>query len=220
MSRTHSLDGDFYHVYNRGADKRTIFTCESDYIRFLEGLFVFNDRIPVGEGPFQKRKKMMNGHIDHPLTELMAFSLMPNHFHLLLRRIEPNGISKLMHDVGTGYTNYFNRNQNRKGRLFENPFQSRPIDSDGYLEHLVRYIHLNPLSLLGVNWKTNGVSRNQETETFLINYRWSSLCAYLKDKPHLYYQPEATQTIFPDPKEHFDYLFEYEPTGELEDDVM
>lgn len=217
MSFKNLCDGEIYHVYNRGVDRRTIFTTESDYVRFLESLFVFNDESSPSNGPFQQRKRIMDGKTQHPLTELFSFTLLTNHFHLLLRQEEPDGISKLMHRIGTGYTNYFNLNENRTGRLFENSFKSRLITSDGDLQYLTRYIHLNPLSLIGTNWKDTEFHRSKEIEKFIRTYPWSSLSLFLQNKSTLYFNPKFLRQLFPQPEEHLNYLFKYQPPNMDED---
>ncbi len=108
--------GEYYHVYNRGVEKRIIFNNEFDYQRFLLLLILVNDEKGVEvqqqvrdhsipELIAQKRK---------PLVSISSFCLMPNHYHLLLKEITENGISKFMHKVGTGYALYFNPNIPRR----------------------------------------------------------------------------------------------------------
>lgn len=139
--------GEYYHVYNRGVEKRVIFNNEFDYQRFLLLLILVNDVKPVEIQQLvrdhsipdliaQKRK---------PLVSIVSFSLMPNHYHLLLREITDKGISKFMHKVGTGYSLYFNLKNERNGGLFQGPYKAKHIGDDWYLKYLVEYIHLNPI---------------------------------------------------------------------------
>jgi REP element-mobilizing transposase RayT len=148
MSRTlqFALD-EYYHVYNRGVEKRVIFNNEFDYQRFLLLLVLVNDEKPVevqqlvrdytiSELIRQKRK---------PLVSIASFSLMPNHYHLLMKETTEKGISKFMHKVGTGYSLYFNLQNERTGGLFQGPYKAKHVDGDRYLQYLFEYIHLNPI---------------------------------------------------------------------------
>ena len=80
-----------------------------------------------------------------PLVKVLSFSLMPNHYHLLLKEITEDGISRLMHKVGTGYTLYFNVKNGRSGSLFQGTYKAKHIEDNRYLKYLFEYIHLNPI---------------------------------------------------------------------------
>lgn len=128
----------FYHVYNRGVEKREIFLDEQDYIVFL-GLL---KKYLTGESPNNK-----NRHAFKSLSkdvQLLAYCLMPNHFHLLLYQSSENGITQLLRRISTGYVMYFNERYKRVGPLFQGTYKASHINSDVYLHHISRYIHLNP----------------------------------------------------------------------------
>jgi len=145
--------GEYYHIYNRGVDKREIFSDKYDYIRFLESLKEFNDIEPVYSlylknmkdahfrGPASK--SLEAGPLKNPLVEIIAYSLLPNHFHLLLKQKVENGISKFMHKIG-GYTLFYNKKRKRSGALFQGPFRSVHIDSEHYRDYISGYINGNP----------------------------------------------------------------------------
>src|SRR3989338_5121487 len=146
----------FYHIYNRGVEKRDIFIDKNDYLRFLEGLKEFNNPEmvtlrdpPPYRGLTSVRKKLVRIH---------AFCLMPNHFHLLLEQIADNGIPLFMQKLGTGYTMYFNLVNQRVGGLFQGTFKAKIIENETYLMHLLRYIHLNPIELVEAKWKEKGIA--------------------------------------------------------------
>ena len=80
-----------------------------------------------------------------PLVSIDSFCLMPNHYHFLMKEITENGISKFMHKVGTGYSLYFNLQNERSGSLFEGTYKAKHIEDDRYLKYLFEYIHINPL---------------------------------------------------------------------------
>jgi putative transposase len=104
---------------------------------------------------------------------------MPNHFHLILRQLQENGIAQFMQKLGTGYTMYFNKKNKRSGSLFQGTFKAIQIEHDEYLTHLSRYIHINPVELIESMWKENGIQNWDKTNEFLENYRWSSYLDYI-----------------------------------------
>lgn len=207
--------GEFYHVYNRGVDKRNLFTNQHDYQRFIESLWVFNDEIVRDDLSFCRRKRL--GASDNPCVEISTFSLMPNHIHLLLKEKVEGGMSRFMQRLGTGYTHYFNRSQERSGRLFESVFKARHIDSQAYLEHITRYIHLNPLKLYGIDWKHTSLDPIK-TRAVLEDYQWSSFIPYLEQKNTNYLNLDLLNSLFSSPEEHFNYLLSYQHDSDINDE--
>ena len=117
-----------------------------------------------------------------PLVEIIAYCLMPNHFHLLLREIEDGGISKFMQKLTTGYTMYFNKRRERNGALFQGRFKATHVADDRYLRYLISYIHLNPIKLIEPKWKEIGITDKARAEQYLENYAESSYLDYLGRK--------------------------------------
>lgn len=139
-------DGEFYHIYNRGVDKRDIFMKREDLFRFLKYLKILNNSDPVGSLREYDSKESKNRGLaseNLKLVEIVCFCLNPNHYHLLLKQVRENGISKFMHRLGTAYTMYFNEENKRSGSLFQGSFRAVHIDSNEYLLHLGAYINLN-----------------------------------------------------------------------------
>jgi len=135
------VEGEYYHVYNRGTDKRPIFADLRDLGRFVKSVNEFNDIDLIGsifENSFAKAKPKKK-----KLVDIICYALNPNHFHFLLTPLVENGVEKFMQRLGTGYTLYFNRRHKRKGGLFQGTFKSTHIDSNEYLLHLSAYINLN-----------------------------------------------------------------------------
>lgn len=184
----------YYHIFNRGVDKRTIFEDDDDYYRFLHSLFEFNDknltapfirrtskqlsiatyknlREKISEEKNKKREK---------LVDILSFCLMSNHFHLILKQLQDGGISKFMQKLGTGYTNYFNIKNERKGCLFQGLFKSTYIKDDSQMMHLSRYIHvLNPGELMEPRIREGDIKNPAGLQEFLKNYKWSSYQDYI-----------------------------------------
>jgi putative transposase len=181
MSRNIAIGpGEFYHVYNRGTEKRDIFKDETDYDRFTSLLYVSNGNTPV-HLQLQGRtlKEVLEVDRGEPLVDIGAYCLMPNHFHLLLTEKTDNGISKFMQKLTTGYTMYFNKRYERNGSLFQGKFKASHAQEDRYLKYLLSYIHLNPIKLLEPQWKESGIKDKKIAEEFLETYTYSSFLDYL-----------------------------------------
>ncbi len=153
-----------YHIYNRGNRKAEVFLIDKDYMRFLKRLKEYKDSYDV---------------------KILCYCLMPNHFHFLLKAKDPTSISAFMLRLSTSYAKYFNIKYHFVGRLFQERFRAKLVDTDEYLTHLSRYIHLNPISSdiedLTHLRSTPGVERG-EIRKRLKEYPWSSYHEYLRPK--------------------------------------
>ena len=143
-------DGSYYHVYNRGNKKQQIFLQDRDYGRFLEKILEYKKKYPL---------------------KILAYCLMPNHFHFLVQQLGENALTKFFGDLSNSHSKYFNIKYETVGPLFQGRFKAKKVEKDEYLVHLSRYIHLNPTDLFSY------LSGNL-LEVFL-NYPWSSLSVYL-----------------------------------------
>ena len=170
MRKLEFQNGEYYHILNRGVDKRVIFDDEKDYIRFLRSMREFNVSKQIG-GIYNVRKMnsgeqseasaqslnlsnevLNNADIKDSslleasdcLVEIIAYSLLPNHFHLILKQSTEHGISKFMQKISMGYANYYNLKNRRSGRLFQGKFKSIHINEDGYFLWVSGYINGNP----------------------------------------------------------------------------
>ena len=114
-------------------------------------------------------------------VEILAFCLMPNHFHLLLKQLKTGGISEFMRKTG-GYATYFNQKYNRKGRLFQNHFWSTYVDDEEQLKTEFVYVHTNPVSMIEPGWKQKGIKNLTKTIEFVEKYKWSSYADYIGGK--------------------------------------
>ena len=135
------LEGDeaFYHVYNRGANKMGLFLDEADY-EFFEGLLARLLAPQPRYDDFGRAYKNFHGAV-----ELLAYCLMPNHFHLLLKQQHSGQIAEMMRSLAGGYSMYFNRKYRRKGAVYESRYKSVLLSTTEQLRHVSRYIHLNPV---------------------------------------------------------------------------
>ena len=174
--RTHLFNNYYYHIFNRSFKKASIFDSYGNPSRALELLQYYRFKnIPMS---FSRVLKLSSEHQEKIfsslekkkdlLVEIIAFCLMPNHFHLLLEQIQRNGIKTFIGNFQNSYAKYFNKKNERVGSLFQGRFKSVLIGSDSQLLHLSRYIHLNPYS--------SGIVKKRSE---LMSYAWSSFSEYI-----------------------------------------
>jgi REP element-mobilizing transposase RayT len=138
MRNINFSEGEFYHIFNRGVDKRNIFKTSNDLARFIEGLSKFNTPDSIGN--------IDRGHstsTDPKLVEFIAYCLNPNHYHFIIRQTQEKGIERFMHKIGMGYAKYFNTKYKRSGALFQGKFKAVHIKSNTQLLHVSAYVNLN-----------------------------------------------------------------------------
>jgi len=169
----------FWHVFNRGTDQRKIFLDAVDYHKFEKALFLCNDATRKRKNAQSKYADELNVKNNKPYVNILAYCLMPNHFHLLVEELQPMGTSEFLGRVGNSYTKFFNVRYERTGRLFEAPYKRKVVNTTNYLTHLTRYIHLNPLDLILPGWKIDGIRNWEIVESFLCGYPWSSYKNYV-----------------------------------------
>lgn len=174
------VDGEYYHIYNRGNSKQKIFLDRKDYDHFLKLLYICNSennfvlRDVVGES----FNYIRNG----TLIDIGAYCLMPNHFHILVKEKVEGGITKFMQKFSTAYVMYINTKYKRTGSLFEGKFKSQHLNTDKYLKYIFSYIHLNPLKLVNKNWKISFAKNNPKLDKYLSTYKYSSYGEYIGEK--------------------------------------
>lgn len=148
-SRKIPLEGGYYHIYNRGVAKQPIFLDEQDYQVFLR--FLKEYLLPLEHPDLQALKKLTPRRA--PINccqdvELLAYCLMPNHFHLLLKNLTKRGIEKFIRAFGINYSMYFNQKYDRVGPLYQGVYKAVAIEGDEQFVYISKYIHLNPRELL------------------------------------------------------------------------
>ena len=166
------ISDGYYHIYNRGVEKRKIFQNEQDYKVFLFYLKTYLE--PKNTEELQKQLtqpnlsykrraeilKILRLNNFHNEIQLLSFCLMPNHFHLLLKQKSSNGIDIFMQSLATRYSMYFNKKYKRVGPLFQGLYKAVLVSSDEQLLHLSRYIHKNPAGHSAYILKRNDLSRS------------------------------------------------------------
>lgn len=168
---------EYYHVFNRGSDRKKIFIDDADYARFVFLITHLQSPIKIyniswytkdflKKGRFNSKEKTISNIIKQRSVELISFALMPNHFHLLVKNNEEQVLSVYMQRILTAYSKYFNAKYQKKGHVFEGPFGAVHVSNNTQLLHTSAYIHKNPKEL--PDW-------NQNYE----KYPWSSYQDYI-----------------------------------------
>lgn len=158
MRKIQFVNGEYYHIYNRGVDKRNVFIDENDFWKFFDGMRDFNNT-----SYYEERLNVL-GISNHSMRELksddfrqlasflqkkekvvdlVGYNLIRNHFHLILKQLKDKGISNFMHKLGTSFTNFFNKKYERSGALFQGVYKAIHIDSNDYLLQLAGYVNGN-----------------------------------------------------------------------------
>jgi putative transposase len=173
----------FQHVYARGHSKHKIYVDEEDYITFLTLLQRYlsaeeaHDPYGVSYPNFYNK------------LELVAYCLMPSHFHLLVYQRQPRAMAQFMQSVLTSYSRYFNKKYKRSGSLFESRYKASMISDDSYLDHITRYIHLNPR-----HWR---------------DYAYSSLPYYLQRDEVSWIRPKRILELFSSRDEYLKFVSDH-----------
>lgn len=215
MRRIIFSEGEYYHLYNRGVDKRRIFMSPAEYKRFLAYLLLLNDtankRLTYDFSKNSSLRKIDEVGPRKSLVAIGAYCLMPNHFHLYVTPLEEAGISKFMQRLQTAYTMYFNEKHDRSGALLQGRFKAEHVATERHAKYLFSYIHLNPAKLKDQKWKELGPRNFRALKNYVGSYPYSSLREYIT-RDHLITDPKK----FPDylsgireVNEHVDYWLRF-----------
>ena len=185
--------GGYYHIYSRGVDKRKIFIKAKDYAVFLNLLKRY-----LSVEPQKDKNGVLYPHLYNKL-EILSFCLMPNHLHLMIYQNEKGAMQKLMRAVLTSYSRYFNRTYHRRGPLFESRYKASLISDQSYLEHISRYIHLNPN-----NWQ---------------RYSYSSLPYFLYELSAEWVKPKKILDMFGLRGEYLKFMEDYQDHKKMLEEV-
>jgi len=192
IRETEFVEGEYYHLYNRGNSKQKIFLDDKDRERFLKLLYLCNSkqRLDFGNDIVKRKIDAWDFEKGDSIVNIGAWVLMPNHFHLYITPktnawrssdSSTNAITYFMHRVLTAYSKYFNTRHQRTGALFESKFKSVLVENDVQAKYLFSYIHLNPIKLIDPAWKEKEIRNKKEAISFLDSYKWSSYIDYLEN---------------------------------------
>lgn len=165
------VNDHIYHIYNRGVAKQTIFHDKQDYSHFLSTLSFYLEENPKTKFSAVSKKQcheILSREPKQALVEILAYCLMPNHFHLIIKQLIENGITTFIRRSSNSYAHAYNMRYNRVGTIFQGRFSAILVENDEQLLHLSRYIHLNPF--------VAKLSNNP------IDYLWSSYDSYIQNK--------------------------------------
>lgn len=174
------IEGEYYHIFNRGNGRREIFRDDNDKSHFVKLLYLCNSKKPLNFRDEINTKKANPWIYDRgeSIVSVGAWVLMPNHFHLYLTipkgRTFGNNISEFMRKLCTAYTMYFNNKYSVSGSLFEGKFKAVHITDDDQAKYIFSYIHLNPIKLIDPQWKQKGIRDKNAALRYLRSYTWSS----------------------------------------------
>lgn len=183
--QSNNMKNNFYHILNRGVEKRKIFLNEKDYFRFLHNMEDFNDKNTIIESYYRRRIKYVGTastdknknkmiKTTNYLVNTLCWCLMPNHFHILVKEIIDKGASLFSMKNTAGYTRYFNEINKRSGVLFQGRTKILLVERDEHFLWLSFYILANPLDLFQLDWREKGVKNPKDAFNFLLNYKWSN----------------------------------------------
>ena len=194
------INGEYYHVYNRGYEKQVIFHSSDDYLRAFKTIQYYHYLVPPIKFSYLniqdlKRQKEILSQLVQTHIDILAFCFMPNHFHFLVKQIRDDGILTTLSKFSNSYSHYHNTRYEKKGKVFEGRFKVVRVTSNEQLLHLSRYIHLNPYTASIVK------DINQ-----LGNYRYSSLKEYLTPYQFNLSQTNEILSQFKSEQDYFNFI--------------
>jgi len=170
MRKQSLLTDQYYHIYNRGVDKRNIFGDKVDIKRFTESIKEFNQIEVIGSlKNLRKTKKIETAPkalSKEPLVLVVAYCLNPNHFHFILKQSVDRGIAKFMQKLQAGYTSYFNIKTSRSGSLFQGTYKSQIIGNENYFNKLIGYVNKN--------YQIHDIPENKKDLVFASDYEYEN----------------------------------------------
>jgi putative transposase len=198
--------GGYYHIYNRGVEKRNIFLDDQDFKVFLGYIKVYLEKDTLqGQAlqehvPPSKKLKNYNDQI-----QLLAYCLMPNHFHFFVKQNTDRGIAEFMQSLVLKYVLYFNKKYKRVGSLFQGRYKSVLVTNDDQYTYITKYIHRNPLDILPARPGLAG----------LDNYKYSSYGNYLGQFKQSWVKTEDVLSYFSKNNPRNSYRAFVEETGDI-----
>ena len=213
--------GNYVHVYNRGSRKMPIVRDEADKWHFLEMLYYFNDEssmLNLLRELHESFKFDLNSELvwpnewepRKPIVKILAFILMENHFHLLLKETQENGIGRFMQKLGTGMANYFNNKYQESGGLFQGSYKAKTVQEDEYLEYLSVYIQVKNAFEMYPGGIEKAVQEFDKAYEFAINYSYGSLANFAgrMSRNSVIVEKELLGDMFPSPQKYKEFAKE------------
>lgn len=198
---------EFYHILNRGVDKRVVFKDTQDYSRFIQDIYLFNNEddpvrnISRMNYPEYVQHPMLHiskqGEPKTPLVKIHAWCLMPNHYHMLVTPLKEKSLPLFMKRLNMGYSKYFNEKYDRSGALWQGKYKKIHIRNYSHFLYIPHYIHANPLDLTHPEWRSGEVKNVNNMWNKLLKYKWSSLRDYIaiKNFPSILYKEDIKEIM-------------------------
>jgi putative transposase len=194
MRKVKFIENEYYHLYNRGVDKRSIFQDKEDALRFLQSMQEFNSTEPQGGIYLSAHSKNSNFRSSaSKLVRFIAYCLNQNHYHFIIQPLVEDGVQKFMHRLSTGYTKFFNEKHKRSGSLFQGSYKAVHIETNEQLLHGSVYVNINDRVHEGLNEKWlselpfssfaeyQGIRKNGICDTSIILDQYQDSSEYSKN---------------------------------------
>jgi len=203
--------GSFVHAYNRGNRKQPIVKNIQDKWHFLQMLFYFNSNY-AHPNLFRELNKLwksdfykqfvwpLNWPERKPIVKIICFTLLGDHFHLLLKEIKEGGITMFMRKLGTGMTNYSNTKYHETGRIFQGAYKARLVDNDAYLRYLSAYILVKNVFELYPGGLEKAAREFDKSFDFALKYSFCSLADFAGDRRSSIIDKDLLGELFPTSK--------------------
>jgi putative transposase len=203
-------EGSYIHVLNRGVKKMPIYRQKSDLWRLLFNLFYLNSQnVPANWNRVLDKENQLGSFIwpkewgkREPIVSLLAYVIMPNHFHLILKERQNGGVSKFMHKITMSYSKYVNAKYKESGTLFQGRFKSLSVDEDNYMRYLAVYIMVkNPFELFPQGGLEGAIKNFDKAWDWAIDYPFCSLADYVgKRERSVILDKDILGEVFDDPE--------------------
>ncbi len=210
--------GKFYHIYNRGIGRESIFLSDKDAYRFLQAIYLSNNsRTFLGISELERNKsgysieeieKMLkkNKIYVNRLVSVCALCLLPDHFHLILKERQKGGIARFMQKLGTSYGKYFANKYIRKGSLFQGRFKAIKIKNDSQVANALAYVNcVNPAEISEPHLRIKGVENFKKVWDETDAYQWSTHQEFMGRRKSVFLDKSAFLKVFPSLKSYCDF---------------
>ena len=168
MRKQPIITSEYYHIYNRGVDKRDIFNAKKDLHRFIESIHEFNRTEAITSlSNLRKTNQIAPKALsESPLVSFVVYCTNPNHFHFVLKQLVDGGIAKFMQKLQAGYTSYFNVKNSRTGALFQGTFKSQLMNNENYFNKIIGYVNKN--------YKVHYIPKSKMNFVFASDYEYEN----------------------------------------------
>lgn len=177
------VNGQYYHLFNRGVAKMPIYLNKGDYSRFVRTMVYYQIADPKPRFSIFSEDKFNMVDKSQKIVEIICYCLMPNHFHFLIKQLKDGGICEFVSKISNSHARYFNIKNKRVGPILQGEFKAVLVEDDNQLLHVNRYIHLNPVASF--------ITQDLE------NYPWSSYPEYIGKNNQNICEKEEILSFFP-----------------------